>query len=155
MVNITSWFLTFHPHCIRVDPRPWRRNLDGSTSHTQKLFKSIPHPKTCFFFFLAPLYHQRKWCSLAGVIAGRNVWLSVCVLVAWTCPYQPSPQEMTGRSLWSPSRVFSLFLLSPETQGGRPPPPPRTLLMLCTHPPLLSTQSLATKCLLECRTSDY
>lgn len=123
MVNITSWFLTFHPHCIRVGPRPWRRNLDGSTSHTQKLFKSIPHPKTCFFFFLAPLYHQRKWCSLAGVIAGRNVWLSVCVLVAWTCPYQPSPQEMTGRLLWSPSRVFHYFYYLQRHKAADPHPP--------------------------------
>lgn len=68
MVNITGRFPALHPHCISVDLKALAKPLRWfCQQNTKKLFQSIPRLNTRFSF-LAPLYHQRKWRSLAGVL---------------------------------------------------------------------------------------
>lgn len=49
-------------------------------------------------------------------------------------PYQPSPQEMTSRLLWSPSREFFIIpTISGDTRRHIPPPSPHALFALSLH----------------------
>lgn len=155
----SSWLLALHPHCISFDPRLWLKHLDGSDSNVRKLFEFVPCPKT-------PLLSLGLHYAIKGDgvhwqgFASRNVWLSVCVLVAWTC----TPHISHHHRKW-PAVCFEVpadFFIIPTISGDtrrQPPLPlsPSPLLThpLCTHPLLLLTQSCATKCLIECRTSVY
>lgn len=156
-------FLALHPHCVSFDPGAVAKVLRWfRQQHTQRLFTSIRRPRTCFSFFFTPLYHQREVVFIGLGSAGRNVWLSVCVCVCSFLPEHVDPVSAitTGNdqpfALKSQQR-FSLFLLSPETQGDRTAAAAApTLHCWCFALTLCSPlRALPPKRLLECRTSDY
>lgn len=154
MVNISSWFLALRSHCVSFDPKAVAKALRWFCQRHTKAFQIYSTSKDLFLLLLGSTIPSKEVVFIGRGFAGRNVWLSVCVLVAWTC--RPVSAITTGNDqqfALKSQQSFSLFLLSPETRGDRPLP--LTLPMLSTHPPLLPTQSLAIKCLLECRTSVY
>lgn len=156
MVNITSRFLALHPHCVSFDPRAVAKVLRWFRQQHTKAFQIYSSSKDLFLLLLGSTIPSKEVVFTGPGSAGRNVWLSVCVFLP---EHVDSVSAITTGNdqpfaLKSQQR-FSLFLLSPETQGDITAAAPLTLLMLRTHPALLSSQSLAAKRLLECRTSDY
>lgn len=125
MVNIASWCLAFHPHCVSVDPRPVAKALRWFRHHHTKAFQIYSASKDLFLLLLGSAIPSKEVVFIGRAFAHRNVWLSVCVLVAWTC--RPISAITTGNDqpfALKSQQSFSLFPLSPETRGGRPAPPP-------------------------------
>lgn len=90
--------------------------------HT-KAFQICSTSKDLFLFLLCSTIPSKEVAFIGRGFAGRNVWLSVCVLVAWS--WKPVSAITTGND-WpfalKSQQTFSLFLLSLETQGNRPAP---------------------------------
>lgn len=133
MVNISSWFLALHPHCVSVDPEAVAKALRWYCQQHTKAFQIYSTSKDLFLLLLGSTIPSKEVVFIGRGFAGRNVWLSVCVLVAWTC--RPVSAITTGNDqpfALKSQQSFSLFLLSPETRGDRPAPP----LLHCRCPPL-------------------
>lgn len=156
MVNITSRFLALHPDCVSVDPRAVAKALRWFRQQHTKAFQIYLSSKDLFLLFGSTIPSKEVLFIGCFFFAGRNVWLSLFVLVAWTCRPHISHhhRKWPAACFEVPAEVFIIPTISGDTrrQTRRPL---LTLLMLCTHPALLPTQSFATKRLLECRTSVY
>lgn len=148
----------WHCTCIACfDLKTLGKTLRSITSNTQRLFENV-------VLLLFGSSMSSKDVAFTG--RGKNVWQSVCVLVSWSC--RPVSAITTGNDRLFTLKSLQFFIIltisgdarhqtnsSPIHTRIRPDTDTHALLLLCTHRLVLSTQSLATKCLLECRTSVY
>lgn len=140
MFNI-SLFLTLQSYCMSFDPKAAAEALRWfCQGHTKRLFRFIQRPKYLFLLFLGSTIPSKEVLFTGWGYANRNVWLSVCVLVAWTC--SPISAITTGNdqpfALKSQRSVFhySHYLQRHEATYSSSFP----TCSPCTHPPLLHTQ---------------
>lgn len=143
-------------HALRVlTSRLWLKHLDQSPA-THKGFS-----KMRFSFSLAQACHQRMWRSLAGAKC-----VHACCLIVQAC-ISHYHRKWPPVCFDVPAEFFIIPTISGDSRHQTNTPPihirmctdsysdTNALLLLCNHPQVLSTQSLATKFLLECRTSIY
>lgn len=121
MVSIANWFLTLHPHCISVD---LEAEAEALIWFCRQGFSNLSRVQR--------LVSSSSWlhCTIKGSgVLWLGFWrqeyvteVCACLLPDHVGPYQPSPQEMTGRWLWSPSRVFHYCSYLWRHKATDPPP---------------------------------